>query len=564
MISKRETLPGLGVPTDANVDSQEAFLERIGLPRKWLEPNRWQRRLRKQRQLSRFIRQLGVGKSSPLMWGAPRKLLDADVVSAIQDDFGLARQLDDGKIGIRPNPFQPKFDFGGECSIAKAMYFVHLAQVAPQILACAEPSAIWSQLEKLCQLVVDDRTDSPQSPWSEELLQIELPLTLAHQLPDLDSLKLLVPDARRKLEQSLSHWLDFEGMLELKWWPEHRAILAGWLRCARLLQLLGTDEISAESRQRLVSLFRHSQRAAYLADGALLVATDISCGVGRITKLAESVLGEKPRLRGCSQAERTVGLGSSSEPAGLTIMQTGWKKSAAKIAIDHSNSATSIHLWRNESLLLGNCCPEIAIGETRLEPRGRWDVNCWHCDEDIQVLDLELRLEHGVCLQRTIVLANEDEFLFMADALTSREPHHWIYSLELPVAAGISVEPESETLEFYLRNPSKIVSVVFPLAAPEWKTSPSAAGLSETSHGLTLRQSHVGRHLFAPLFIDLKPRRSVRAHTWRSLTVAKNRETQSQESAVGYRVRSGDDQWLFFRSFGEPVPYSVLSKHLAC
>ncbi len=566
MISKRDSSPELGDPIGANANdaSQVEFLGRIGLPQKWFRPKRWQRRLRRQRQWSRFIRELGAGKSPPLLWGVPRELLHSNVVSAIQAGFESAKQIDNEPGGVGPRPIQLDVELDAKCSVSRALYLVHLAQVSPLILARAEPADVWRKLEQLCQLVSDVEAESPQSPWYDQLTQIELPLTLAHQLPDLVSLKPLIPDARRKLEQSLAHWLDFEGMLEMKWWPEHRAILAGWLRCARLLQLLGFEEPSAVTRQRLFDLFRHMQRATYSANGAMLIEHDVSCGFGRLMRLAETVLGGNYGLRGLAKSERETALGSSSEPAGLTLMQTAWKRSAAKVAVQHVDHTTSIHVWRAESLFWGHCFPLVAIGQQWLKPHGRWEVSCWHCDADIQVLDLELEFEQDVRLDRTIVLANEDGFLFMADAFISREPQSWTYSLDLPLAAGISAEIESETREAYLRNASQIISTAMPLAAPEWKTAPAASGLDVTSRGLTLRHSHQGGHLFAPLFIDLKPRRSVRPHTWRALTVAHNRAMQSADTAIGYRVRSGNNQWLFYRSFGDPEPHSVLSKHLAC
>ncbi len=53
-----------------------------------------------------------------------------------------------------------------------------------------------------------------------------------------------------------------------------------------------------------------------------------------------------------------------------------------------------------------------------------------------------------------------------------------------------------------------------------------------------------------------------RGSTWRRLTVAENQSTQPPEVAVGYRVASGNDQWLVYRSLAPAANRTVLGHNL--
>jgi hypothetical protein len=69
--------------------------------------------------------------------------------------------------------------------------------------------------------------------------------------------------------------------------------------------------------------------------------------------------------------------------------------------------------------------------------------------------------------------------------------------------------------------------------------------------------------MFAPLFLDLKPRRMRRPLTWRQLTVAEGLEIQPNDAAVGYRVMVGNQQWLIYRSLAGAGNRTLLGHNLA-
>ncbi len=69
--------------------------------------------------------------------------------------------------------------------------------------------------------------------------------------------------------------------------------------------------------------------------------------------------------------------------------------------------------------------------------------------------------------------------------------------------------------------------------------------------------------LCCPLFIDLNPKRSTKERTWRQLTVGEMLDIVPPDVAVGYRVQSGDDQWLIYRSLSQPGNRTLLGHNVA-
>jgi len=104
---------------------------------------------------------------------------------------------------------------------------------------------------------------------------------------------------------------------------------------------------------------------------------------------------------------------------------------------------------------------------------------------------------------------------------------------------------------------------VLPLALPEWRTEQSSGKLRLIPEGLELRQTSAGQRLFAPLFIDLDRSRFRRRMTWRQLTVAESLTPMRPETAVGFRVAIGDQQWIIYRSLAARANRTLLGHNLA-
>mgnify|MGYP007026205428 FL=1 len=146
-------------------------------------------------------------------------------------------------------------------------------------------------------------------------------------------------------------------------------------------------------------------------------------------------------------------------------------------------------------------------------------------------------------------MGREDRFLFIADALLGNQSGHIKYKSTLPLVEGIQFQPAKETREGSLKG-GRHLATVLPFAPPEWRLPADGGSLEQTDGGLVLSQEADGFRLFAPLFVDLNPRRSKKPLTWRQLTVAEQLEIVSADEAVGYRVQIGHEQWLFYRSLG--------------
>src|SRR5262249_2057648 len=156
-------------------------------------------------------------------------------------------------------------------------------------------------------------------------------------------------------------------------------------------------------------------------------------------------------------------------------------------------------------------------------------------DEDCDYLELQRTFEGDLCLQRQILLARKDHFLFVADALLAESPSAIEHRFTLPLAPGVSFQGANETREgFLVASPKSATAtnarpqaLVLPLALPEWRIDRRLGTLEAGDDGLTLSQATAaGRGMYAPLFLDLDTRRMTKPVTWRQLTVAENREVQ--------------------------------------
>src|SRR5205814_1511571 len=75
---------------------------------------------------------------------------------------------------------------------------------------------------------------------------------------------------------------------------------------------------------------------------------------------------------------------------------------------------------------------------------------------------------------------------------------------------------------------------------------------------LTLQQAALGRNLYAPLWIDLDPRRASRPLTWRRLTIGENFAVVPRDIAAAFRIQVGREQWFVYRSLAKRGNRSLL------
>ncbi len=204
---------------------------------------------------------------------------------------------------------------------------------------------------------------------------------------------------------------------------------------------------------------------------------------------------------------------------------------------------------------------ELEVDGVPAVPPGHWDEVCRQSEDGVEYLELEGRAGRGIRIARHVVLAKKEGFVLAADAVLLSRPAAVRYSAVWPLSQGVSCDPAAETRETRLAF-GRRQAAVLPLALPEWREDARSGELVPGGAGLVLRQWATGRALFAPLFIDLDPRRQGKPLTWRALTVAENFRIQAPDQAVGYRVQIGSRQWLVYRSLGPKGNRSLLGHNL--
>lgn len=212
-----------------------------------------------------------------------------------------------------------------------------------------------------------------------------------------------------------------------------------------------------------------------------------------------------------------------------------------------------LRVARGEQILIdGDWIAAITVGGKKMQPTAPWEDVCFHSDKDVDYQELELPLTGGRRLQRQIVLARDDRFLFLQDCVLSpeggQESARIDYHGSLPLSPGVEWLPAGETHEGRLTSKYRPIATVLPVAFPEWRTEKFPGELSFADRSLHLKQLADGRNLCCPLFIDLDPQRFRQPLTWRRLTVAEALDQQPKDVAVGYRVQVGAAQWVFYRA----------------
>src|SRR5690606_6042261 len=110
---------------------------------------------------------------------------------------------------------------------------------------------------------------------------------------------------------------------------------------------------------------------------------------------------------------------------------------------------------------------------------------CWQSDHDVAYVELQTSLPGGLKVQRQIMLARDEEFLFLADAILGESEVPIVYRGSLPLAEKTYFIGEEETREGLLVS-KKPQALVMPLALPEWRSDPRHGSLTADENRLTL------------------------------------------------------------------------------
>ncbi|HZZ71298.1 MAG TPA: hypothetical protein VFE24_03540 [Pirellulales bacterium] len=461
-------------------------------------------------------------------------------------------------------------------SVEAAQHWINMAHHLPKLSRSLEPELWWDLLRETIQVVDDaerERVECASLPG--QLLRGELPLTLAILFPELNACRQLHEPARAALAQGMEELLDGEGVLHAKEWANYVPLLRCWIR-ARAIGGSADATWNAASEAQFRHLIQETLRAARpdgqplfvgadRLDPKLLRAAVRLCDDRKLRKLWKQTRRRTARAAArTSSAEKPLGLaGVTSEWAQSAILRSAWTKDSHRLGVLYPHQRVQLELHQADELVWsGDWDLQVRLNGQAAMPDGEWEEVCWFSDPAVDYLELEIPLAGGWKAQRKMLLARQDEFLYLADAVIGPAAAEINYCSRLPLAAGVHFEPAAETREGILKTKRSRL-LVLPLALAEWRSDPRSGALCQTETGLQLRQEAVGQTLFAPLWFDLNPKRNRQPCTWRQLTVAQLREVESRDRAVGFRVQVGTEQWLVYRSFQQPSNRTLLGHNLA-
>ena len=392
-------------------------------------------------------------------------------------------------------------------------------------------------------------------PVASQLFSAELPLTLAYWFPRVELCSALATPARKAISEAMIELLDGEGMPQARYVCHWRGLLASWTRCVQMDAEIDGGQIDKQAKMHFEWLVRQTIRwrrsnGSFVFEenskppcGDELIEAAIRCGGDQLDQ--DCFQCSMGKLEPRQSSFDLPSPGEHSEWAEAAILRSHWAAKSSYLATTFDSSRLLTELGARGSVIWsGDDVPEIRIENEPLEITSDWEELCWSSDDDMDYLELEVRLNNSWRLQRQMLLARRDRFLFSADVLIGgTKPSKIHYCRPIPFTDQVELIYDDQTCEIGMKA-KRNLGCLIPLALNEWK---SDTHLGEFD-GQALRQRSVGVGLYAPLFVDLDPKRQRKSRTWRQLTVAEQLRLVDPSEAVAYRVQIGQQNWVFYRS----------------
>jgi len=431
---------------------------------------------------------------------------------------------------------------------------------------------VWTELfAKILNHAIEAlQSFAPGTPHGFVVAQLtagELPLTLGFVFPQLDVCQDLAALGRQVTAAGLLEVLDGEGTPHAKYHPIWFPLLAMWTRTLLLDRQVKRSRVDADARLQFEWLVRQTLRWLR-ADGTLLLETTVPQDVARDIMSAALWLGgdqvdkdleaiSKGRLKADDSEYDLPQPGENSAWSQLAVLRTGWKRRDARLAVNyHDPSLPSEFSLQKSQLWLGPIAPEVTFDGRQLAPVDDWEELCWTSDDDLDFIELEIGLDEDFTLQRQLLVAKEDRFTLLADAIVGEINGMIDYRLQLPICADLQPTPSDEHTEVTYAEETPL-AVAMPLCLSEWRS----ANQHGRFDGSTLEYRRRGIGLYAPLFIDFDRRRLSKPRTWRQLTVAQNLQLVGHDKAAAFRIQVGKKQWVVYRSLGPAANRTFLGQN---
>lgn len=529
----------------------------------------WQKHLAKRRL--KVASKLFKGRQSPLLWAVPpgTALEHAERVIELVRRPRLADRRTSGLDNAalcwlsRAEVADADVGFATECLAWSA--------ALPALAEHVGEETWWQLCNRLLAIAAaESRRDDLLAG---QMLGGELPAVLAYAFPELAVARSLVDVSRRTLDQVSASILEGEAIVHGSRLDALRPLLACWTRWRIVSQELD-EPLWTDAAPRLYArLVEHAVRLSRPDGTQVFSSPEAPPWDRRLVKTALRVADNSKAKRiarlvhsGTDAAKAKRRLPAASfcvETAGVAVLRADWRPRSPQLAVNFSGPRLVTELSLGKRCVWSGAAEiDIRVDGYPLVPRQPWEQVCWESDRDVDYLELEQALSEDIRIERHLVLVRRAGVLLVADAVLGRLPRKIEYRATLPLGDHAQFHAADETREGILAQEKRALARVLPLALPEWRAGPSNGALESSAAGLVLTQSVVGRSLFAPLFVDLQPRRLAREFTWRQLTVGEDRQVVPRDAAVGYRVQIGRAQWLIYRSLSEPAMRTVLGKNL--
>lgn len=465
------------------------------------------------------------------------------------------------------------------------------SSIANQALSCLAAAYLLPKVVKLegkestlptieCMIATTSQirirdSGSVLQPWLEQLLAVELPLLLAHRLPDFVVVEDSCETAAEWLSTAIDEHLDTDGCPPASLIPVFGPLVASWIRSAMLLKKLkwklkaSVDEQLAGAVLHLLNLLRSNRQ--------LIFSDNESAGLNRdcLKRISQLLGSNLPRklIRGLRKNEKPNDPellqvkkppGSSTSWGLASILRSNWQPGAGRVGLAFSGHSCHCEIGAGETLIFGDSSPEIKFNGRAVTPLEEFSVDCEEFDDEVNYVELKMELTQGVSFHRQWLLVLKDQLLYVADSIRSTQPGSIEYRCDWPLSDGISVLPEIETRELYLQT-NKIQALVLPLSLPEWLVGQTTETLTwnELTNSIRITEKQATGSLYVPIVFDLCPKRSRQKRTWRQLTVAEFGEPVSRETAAAFRFQIGNEQWLSYLNLGSKEPRSFFGEHFA-
>ena len=208
----------------------------------------------------------------------------------------------------------------------------------------AEP--LWRALYETLFEAIGSAADSAvyDEPVRHQLLNAELPLTLAFVLPELQPCRELVLPASSALSFGLVELLDGEGLVCAAHVEHFRGLLACWTRCALLDDAAHWGSFDDDARAQFACLARQALRLTR-PDGTLvlsrgtsgqwcpeLIQAAVARGSRKDRRLAKRVLPDKDAPKDDRPAHKLPPPSVYSEWGEVCVMRTAWWRKCPQFA----------------------------------------------------------------------------------------------------------------------------------------------------------------------------------------------------------------------------------------